>query len=444
MRIRRRSLSGARRPAYQSVNPSFPASEDFQALSEITAVTSRFGDDTTSDLANPAQRYLSEQDADSLMQIKASLMFQHNLSSFSKRQLRHWREKARQLRQDNIYLESLASSHDKKALLQSALDSWRLLSLQRHQVAETKRFFAHIERRAARARDLYLMHVAFTHWSTYADEQVQRTALARRHIVRTRIFNAWRDITAVNELKVRRQVLKKFFSLWKHCCFVAAKDVNYVLQKYEGNLVERIFKRWVQRLRIVKATAWWVEGTKRRTLFQWIVASHHSWEAHGTAEEKRKLQLTWRTWRIWRTKSDAQAEQHREAEQYRQDHIRLVALKKWRHETQMVPAKTTVQTDVSRRLLREVFETWLHRTRQEKTAEAVDRLKILQEALTNWQYKSRTRLVRSRIDKNSKTTAIYRWIVARRCSERRQKVGVEVLVGCFHASIRRNTDPCTR
>jgi len=432
MRIRRRSPSAVRRRHQPTINPSVPASDDFQAPSEITAVTSGFGDDTTSELAVPAQRHLSDQDADGLMQIKAALILQHHLTFLAKRKLRYWRDKALKLQENNFGFEAIARSHDKRVLLQSALDSWRLLSLQKRQSAETERFFAHIERRAARARDLYLMHVAFTHWSTYANEQVQRTALARRHIVRTRIFNAWRDITAVNELKVRRQVLKKFFSRWKHQYSVTSANVDFAIQKYEGNLAEKIYKQWLRNLWDIKAAAWWTEGIKRRTLFRWILASHRSWETRRTAEEERRLQLTWHAWRTWRTKAEAQVRQNLEAERYHRDHICLILLRKWRHDTRMVPAKNTVQIDVSVRLLRETFETWLHRARQERNAGAIDRMKMLQEALTNWKYKSRTKLVRSYIEKNSKAVAIYKWIVAQRCAERRQGLNEKLLNECWN------------
>jgi len=438
MRIRRRSPSVARRnPHPSTINPSIPASDDFNAASEVTAVTSRSGDDTTSDLAIPVQRSLSDQDAEGLMQIKASLVWQHNLNSLVKHQLRVWREKALSIREENTRLESVARDHDKNALLQSALDSWRLISLQKRQATETERFFAHVERRAARARDLYLMNVAFTHWSTYASEQVQRTALARRHIIRTRIFNAWRDITAVNELKVRRQVLKKFFLLWRRRHAFTTTNCDLALQKYDGDLVEKLCKQWVQKLWTVRAIAWWADSMKRRSLFRWIVVSHQSWEAHRNAEGKRRIQLTWRAWRIWRTKIEAQVQQTQEADQHRRDHMRLVPLRKWRQETRIVPAKIAVQTVVSSRLLREAFDIWLHRTRQERSAVATDRMKILKEAMTNWQYKSRTTLVRTRVEHNAKTTAIFRWVVAKRCSERRRNIDKELFGGYFHIWIQK-------
>ena len=86
---------------------------------------------------------------------------------------------------------------------------------ERRRIAETERFFTHLERRAGRARDLFLMAKSLTHWAYSASKEIQRTSAARRHILRTRYFSAWRDMTAVNELKVRRQLFGKFFSFWQ-------------------------------------------------------------------------------------------------------------------------------------------------------------------------------------------------------------------------------------
>ncbi|ROV89083.1 hypothetical protein VMCG_09853 [Cytospora schulzeri] len=44
---------------------------------------------------------------------------------------------------------------------------------------------------AAAAWDYFLLSKAFTHWANRADEEVQRTQVARRHILRKKCFSAW-------------------------------------------------------------------------------------------------------------------------------------------------------------------------------------------------------------------------------------------------------------
>ena len=316
-------------------------------------------------------------------------------------------------------LDLIALHHDKNALLNQALEIWRSRYLQKRSVAETERFFAHLERRSARARDLYILNRAFTHWHSYASEEAERTQAARRHILRTRMFNAWRDITAVNELKVRRQVLKKFFGVWQRQSNIASGSEATALHKYEGNIVENIFKQWVQKVWTIKATTWWAEGVKQRTFSLWSLAARDALERHRTAEEERRLQLAWNAWRIWRAKTDGYVRQDEQATTFHQACLTLGAIRKWRRETQVIPAKNILQTDVAARLLRDTFAIWLHRSRQETQASAVDRMRILRDALTNWRHKQRLHETYARANRRIIFDNYYKWILAARASEAR-------------------------
>jgi protein SFI1 len=414
MRIRRRSNSAANRRHQRGANQSHPASDDYQATSEITAVTSGFGDDPTVDSTHSFRRQTLDPGPGSLMQIKASIVLQHHLEFLAKQQLQHWRGKALQLRGHNIDLDQVALSHDKKALLVSAFDCWRLRLKEIRDIAATERFFSHCERRAEKARNLYLLHKAFTYWATRSDEQVQRTARARRHIIRTRIFNAWREITAINELKVRRHVLRKFFSLWTSQYAANSSDSTVALHKFQGNLVEKVFLQWLRKLWDIRATAQWAGNTKRKTLFGWIVISHKAWQNQYNAEETKRHRLLLNTWRVWRTTTDTRVQRIQEAETYY--HIRLchVALQKWRGENRVIPPKHLVQTDVAGRLIRETFDIWLHRSREESRATSTDRMRMMQEAWTNWRHKLRLKVMRDEAERGLKLRTIYQWQTVQR------------------------------
>jgi protein SFI1 len=412
MRIRRGSTSRGR--PVSTVMPSVPTSDEHQERSQLTEDTSYFGDDNSVQRLGDDQSERQAIEApESLMQIKASVILEDHLKFLAKRQLRSWRAQAIQLREDNIGLNQIAARFDKRTLIRAALGIWRDQAVARRRTRIAQSFFAHLEERATRSRDLYLMHIAFTHWASFANEQVQRTALARRHIVRTRIFNAWRDITAVNELKVRRQVLKKFFRIWKRQHAVAGYEQASALQSYESGLVEKIFRTWKQKLLERKAIAHWAEVVKRRTLFQWIVVSHEVWENHCTAEEARQTRLAWDVWSIWRTKTRIGIQQQVYADDHYRNSVCRNSLRKWRRETCVIPAKTTVQSDVAVRLLRETLGVWMYRTQQERKAALVDRIRILREALTRWRHQLRHREMTHIINARLKSKSMYTICLAR-------------------------------
>ena len=438
IRIRRRSPSLIIRQPRPLTNSSHPASDDYQAASEITAVTSRLEEGGTADSTRSFQETPLNNGPGGLMQIKASLILQHHLSFVAKRQLRHWRERAIQYREDNLNLDSIAVDHDKFVLLHQALNTWYARLQENLQIAETERFFAHLERRSGRARDIFLLHKAFTHWVDRSDERVQGTLLARRHIVRTRIFNAWREITAVNELKVRRQVLKKFFSIWRRRRLNIAANGLAALQKYEEKLVENIYWQWARKFWDSKAITLWREGAKRRMLFCWTIAARNIQEENCAAEDARHLQLAWNAWRIWRAKIEQRTGCNQKAKNFHESSICTTVLRKWHREIEVIPAKNTFQTDVGVRLLRRTFGIWLQRSRRERQATITDRIRILREAWTNWRHKFRFQVISARVDDRIILETVYKWVLVERVVAAKRLLNSKTIRCCLQTWVDRS------
>lgn len=438
VRIRRGSLPVS---AASNVLPTSPSNSRFSEVQVSGDTTDAAFDIEQPDFGPPTMfnGHMLGKGSKSLMQTKASLVLQHHLIDLAKRQLRLWRDKAIWLREDNANLNNAALQKDKAVLLNLALESWRNSLLERRHIAETDQFFAHLEQRSVHARDLYLLHKAFTHWGSSAFEAVERTSIARRHIIKTRTFNAWRDITAINELKVRRQVIKKFFAIWKRRHIHASANDAASVQIYESNVVEKVYKQWVQKISDIKASIWWSENAKRQSLFHWNALSQSVQRHHSLAGERRLLQLTRNTWQIWRAKTQDRVRHDWEAMSFHQGHICSVSFRKWHHETGVTPAKKSLQTDVNVRLLRNTFAVWLHRSRQERHAATIDKLRIIREAWTNWRHKLRSQVLRARVDDHIILRSVYRWVLAERSLLAQRFKNQRLLSDCLHRWVQRST-----
>ena len=77
----------------------------------------------------------------------------------------------------------IAQNHDQRLLKTQAFSIWAAKLLDKRQAAETEQFFEQYERRATRARDLFLLNKAFTHWAQSTSDEVARTSVARRHVI---------------------------------------------------------------------------------------------------------------------------------------------------------------------------------------------------------------------------------------------------------------------
>jgi protein SFI1 len=387
---------------------------------------------------NTYKGHLLGQGPENLMQTKDSLALQHHLSLLAKRQLQLWRNKAVTFREENAELNSLALQKDTNILLSLAMENWRNSLLEKRHIAETERFFAHLEQRSVQARNLYLLHKAFTHWGISAFEAGERTSIARRHIIKTRTFNAWRDITAINELKVRRQVIKKFFGIWKRRHDSISSTHATSVQIDESNLLKKTYGQWVRNVSEKKATTWWSENAKQLSLFQWTIAAGAIRTNQHVAEEERLLRLARNSWRIWRAKTLSQVRHDWEAKCFHQGRFCSFTLRKWRRETGVIPAKKTLQADVNVRLLRDAFALWLHRSRQERQAAATDRLRIIREAWTNWRHKLRFQVLEACVNERVILRSVYKWVLAERSVLAQRVVTQRLLLDCLNSWTRKS------
>ncbi|CZS96029.1 hypothetical protein WAI453_009714 [Rhynchosporium graminicola] len=406
IRVRRQSTSRNHEGQYpQTTTPSVPASDYDLTNSSITAATSTFEEEAVPNWTEVVVHRPAPKPED-LLRIKATLFFQARLHSLIKQKLWSWRDRARDLQEDNFGLELIAINHKQVALSRAAFNLWRQSLQEKRKSAEKKRVFAQIEQQSAELRQHVIAQRALYHWSDYANYHVARTAAARKRIVRTRVFNAWKDITIGNELKVRHYVLKRMFGAWRRRYTSSVDDGSFTVQKYEGNLAEKVFRQWVRKLWETKAFNWRAEATKRQALFRWIIVSHNQWESRHSAEERRRQDLAWNAWKIWKTRTEVQLCHEKDAIAHYHKYVLRGPLLKWRLETKIVPAKIKVQTKVATGTLRDAFGIWRHRASMEREAAGRDRVKILEEAFTLWCHNFRSKLMVARIDKRLAARAL--------------------------------------
>src|SRR3569833_2039885 len=96
-------------------------------------------------------------------------------------------------------------------------------------------------RRAARAYDISIMHRAFTHWQASAEDEADRTKVARRHILRKKLFGAWCEQNVSDDEKVLSRTLGKAIRYWSD----AAEGRPGRSKSSLGGMMEEVFWAWV-------------------------------------------------------------------------------------------------------------------------------------------------------------------------------------------------------
>ena len=342
--------------------------------------------------------------------------FNHfHVRATSRSLLNKWRNvfiKAQRNRDD---MERQAVNQFRRVLLRQAYDQWRYVYLSKKQALETERFFARLEKRAVRARDLYLLTKAFTHWAECAAEELERSSVARRHIVRLRYSNAWKDITAVNELKVRRQGLRKFFGIWSQRLRTSWAQSQKAVVIYQENLVETTYWRWFWSFCERRAPEWRHGTLKRQTFAKWALASQRHIERGIQVSTIRDDNSKKRCLSKWIERYQLSRSQQDQADQFKERQMTSRALPLWRLQLKHAPLARRVTGMVNWRIASSAFSTMVKRFALEKQAEAFNKRRIVRNAWKQWNIHLRCQALQHQIDDRLMVQVLYKWVLAERC-----------------------------
>ncbi|KAF2197270.1 Sfi1-domain-containing protein [Delitschia confertaspora ATCC 74209] len=340
----------------------------------------------------------------------------HRIRIAARRILRKWRDRALELDEQHAQMDATATNYDRNILLKQAFDTWKASLLEKRRVAETERFFGHLETRAEKARDIFLLTKAFTHWAQSAEDEVQRTSVARRHILRTKYFNAWRDITAVNELKVRRHGLHKFLSIWRQRT-ASIHDDNYrAIVVHNQNVVQRTFQRWFFALAERQAPLWHLGRLKRMVFTKWAEIVRQIREREDMVEAVRRHDVQRKMMQQMKEKmADI-----RNLDPIAQDFRRIAALSlgfsTLKKQAQLVPKLREIIQRTDTGLIRSIFQTWRLRAQQSRQATQVDKKRIMRNCWTSWNDQLRIQVLAVQINDRVVLSALYKWTLAARVS----------------------------
>ncbi|KAF2030659.1 Sfi1-domain-containing protein, partial [Setomelanomma holmii] len=354
--------------------------------------------------------------SDTRLMDDAEIFEDQRLHRVTRNSLQTWRVRTQERQSIHEDMDRLAIATLDRKVLKVAFEVLRDTMRVRRSSRETERFFNRLEERADRARNLFLMTKAFTHWAKSAEDEVQRTSVARRHILRTRFFNGWREITAVNELKIQHFVLAKFLRKWRARTATIRDDCQFAVALYEENLVRRIYREWFFRFCAIAAPAWRNDRIRRVALHKMSEIAKVLRERREWATDRWERGMMRKTFQTWRNKTiHAQALEIRAGE-FRQTALVSVAFQALQKHTQLAPLLRQIQQRVAGRIVRTAFHDWQHNAQLSRQARNVDRMRVLRNAYTVWNDRLRIKALEDRINDRLVVESLYKWTLASRVS----------------------------
>ena len=327
---------------------------------------------------------------------------------------RKWFGAAIQTSHNHKLSEQKAYVHDVGRLLRESLEQWQQQLRAKRHAAETERFFDRLGLRAGKARDLYLLSKAFTHWAQCAYEVAINTSTARRHILRLKYFNAWLEITAVNAFKARRLRLRKFFGYWRQRYVQAAADDSRSLVLYNKSLCKLGYWGWFWAFCERRAPEWRTSRLKSKFSSKWMGALKQNSQRNLQVTSAFNEKIARRTLVQWLAKIRIILSQNRGAAQYNHQKTNARLLWGWRLKTYHVPLAWQISNMVDWRVAGTTFAIFVSRYRVERQAEDTNRLRLMRNAWTRWNDRLRWQTLAHQIDDRVVIEALYKWVLVER------------------------------
>ena len=338
----------------------------------------------------------------------------HRIALVTRKLLCKWRDDAILLTQHHETMYKGAQAYDRNTLLRQAWDQWRAKDVERRQEVETERFFKQLSLRAGKARDLFVLTKAFTHWAQSASDEILRTSVARRHILRTKYFNAWRDITVVNELKVRRQCLNKSLAKWRHHAAIVKANEMRATAFHDDKLVQKLYWDWFWKFCNRRAPLWAAGRTRRITFNRWAnltirLRERENWVSHETANSvQRKIIST------WKLRYQNISMQNQIADNYQRHCLLLNTLNSLKRYLTLMTLLKQLVLQQTTRTRAEIFAAWRWRAKVSQQAVEVRRFALARSAWTIWNDRLRCEALCLRIDERIVADQFSRWVRASR------------------------------
>lgn len=216
--------------------PPTTGDEDAQAAASV-----QDSEDAASQSADNAS------DSEDQLEERATQREEHRLASLGAGLFRDWNELAMEVEAREPPAPLVCTSVPPETV-ESLLVQWKEFMEWKTDTAEEasrkEAYYRRCDRLATRAREIYILATTLTLWHDHALYRAERTAVARRHILRFRHFDSWKDLAVSEERAVRVFAQSLYFPRWADRHETLCQQAALASKLDRDNLLSKTFTTW--------------------------------------------------------------------------------------------------------------------------------------------------------------------------------------------------------
>ncbi|KAK4107558.1 Sfi1-domain-containing protein [Canariomyces notabilis] len=376
---------------------------------------------------------------------KLELLKQRNTQELLREVVETWRQETFDSKQRRLEAEAVATKYDNDDLLGEVLEIWnqealdaKQLRLEAEAVAKHAAYVARMERRATRAYEIFTARNVLSHWKDRAKEEVERTAVARRHIVRKRAFGRWHIQHVEDEAKVQNFILSNTLKKWGQ-----ATLHNQVRHQVAANWAEQNLSADALTAMLVKtkegiADDFYLSGLAEECLDTWAARARENQENHHLASVIDERLCLDEAVNVWHEETI-----EHQYDAYVRTQLFLIqgcqrTLTDWQEQAKLSKVLKQYRAKQEEDAKNSVFQTWLTALHEARRNTALADAFMVKEPAEHWERETKLKLFVRRDEAQTKQAVMDHWALEeklawyRRHDENRTKK--QVLASFFSAA----------
>ncbi|KLU81575.1 hypothetical protein MAPG_00660 [Magnaporthiopsis poae ATCC 64411] len=280
--------------------------------------------------------------------------------------------------------------------------------------AESARLHDRMMRRAARAADLSLLHKAFTHWGAAASNEAERTEIARRHLLRKKVFGAWSEKVSADRTKVRAFAATGLLGAWSNALEQRRERAQLSAQMYPAALAKQCFIKWRREYQACAAELWYTVRLAEDCTHKWRYEVSLCRSLHVAAEADAVHTLrasSLGTWRRISTETKVSAVEALDRLEKRQlSHL----FDFWQTRASLEGRLRRALASREQRIKTECIHIWTLSAQAVETQKQTAKRRSIQGFARHWALELELKLFRENLDDLTLLTSTYQWVLEER------------------------------
>ncbi|KAK3314800.1 Sfi1 spindle body protein-domain-containing protein [Apodospora peruviana] len=328
----------------------------------------------------------------------------------------NWRFNAILTKRDNEQLQQRAVEFDDSDMAAEVLDIWNEEAIAAQQeraeaevAAKHAAYIAKMERRAQRVYEIFTIRNMLTHWQESAQDEVDRTAVARRHLVRKRAFDSWRAQHIEDETKVRNFVLINAIQKWSQVALHHEVRHQVAIQRSEKNAAEHAIRTMWEEHKGRLADAFKQYRLAEECVWMWSARTRDLLDEKDVAGALDERVLLDEAISIWREESEELQYRAYEGAMQMLGRGCLRDLEYWREQARLKRLLKQYHTARVKSLENDVLETWWMVTADAKQSALVADSLLLEGPVEHWACETKLKLFLDHHEEETKNDVLEHW-----------------------------------